>query len=168
MDRTPTFTGVDAYNASVATKSGTMRHGTVITRPLVRTHGDFHPFNVLFDANDDIVCLDTSRGSAGDAADDVTCLALNYPFFALAKKSAWAPAFSRLWYRFWERYLELSGDDRLGLVAAPFLAWRALVLASPVWYPEFPPEDRARLLSFAETALSTERFAPEAVEEMFR
>ena len=138
-----------------------------IPRPLVRTHGDFHPFNVLFDARDELVLLDASRGCAGEAADDVTCMALNYPFFALEREDAWS-RFSVLWYRFWSRYLELSNDEGILRVAAPFLAWRALVLASPVWYPKLSANARERLLAFAETALSAEAFAPESVERMFR
>lgn len=138
-----------------------------IPRPLVRTHGDFHPFNVLFDARDEPVLLDASRGCAGEAADDVTCMALNYPFFALERADAWS-RFSVLWYRFWARYLELSRDEGVLRVAAPFLAWRALVLASPIWYPKLSGDARARLLAFAETALSAESFAPASVERMFR
>jgi aminoglycoside phosphotransferase (APT) family kinase protein len=138
-----------------------------IERPLVRTHGDFHPFNVLFDDADQPVLLDASRGCAGEPADDVTCMALNYPFFALERSGTW-PRFSVLWYRFWSRYLELSEDDGVLRVAAPFLAWRALVLASPLWYPKLSADARTRLLAFAESALSTEAFAPESVERMFR
>ncbi len=51
-------------------------------------------------------------------------------------------------------------------VAAPFLAWRALVLASPAWYPKLSSDARTRLLAFAETALSAEAFAPESVEDV--
>ncbi|MDX1631782.1 MAG: phosphotransferase, partial [Thermoanaerobaculia bacterium] len=48
-----------------------------------RTHGDFHPFNLLFREGTDFTVLDCSRGGAGEPADDVTCLSINYPFFAL-------------------------------------------------------------------------------------
>lgn len=137
-------------------------------RPLVRTHSDFHPFNVLFDEHGELVLLDTSRGSAGDAADDVTCLALNFPFFALEHEGAWHDVLSRLWYRFWRRYLERSGDAGVLDVAAPYLAWRGLVLASPVWYPELSPGSRSAILDFVEAALHAESFAPELVEGMFR
>lgn len=138
-----------------------------IERPLVRTHGDFHPFNVLFDAAGELVLLDTSRGSAGEPADDVACMALNYAFFALESPGGWKSAFSVLWSRFWSRYLELSGDAGVLDVAAPFLAWRGLVLASPAWYPNLPIEARSRLLGFVETALTAERFSPELVEGLF-
>ena len=43
---------------------------------------------------------------------------------------------------------------------APFFAWRALVLASPIWYPHITPADRERILAFAERALAAERFDP--------
>jgi hypothetical protein len=138
-----------------------------IARPLVRTHGDFHPFNVLLDASGDPLLLDTSRGSMGDAADDVTCMALNFPFFALERPNAWRDAFSVLWHRFWQRYSTLSGDVGMFEVAAPFLAWRGLVLASPLWYPALADDARARLLTFVEAVLKADRFSPDLAEAMF-
>ncbi len=136
-------------------------------RPLCRTHGDFHPFNLLFDEHGRLRLLDTSRGSLGDAADDVTCLALNYPFFALEQPEAWHGALSRLWFRFWERYLARSRDNELLDVAAPYLAWRGLVLASPVWYPSLGDAARSRLFDFIESALLTPRFEPESIAALF-
>jgi hypothetical protein len=137
-------------------------------RPLVRTHGDFHPFNVLLDPSGEPSLLDTSRGSMGDPADDVTCMALNFPFFALERVETWNGVFSVLWHRFWEHYLDLSGDSGLLEVAPPFLAWRVLVLASPRWYPQLGDDARGRLLTFAEAALTTDRFSPTLADAMFR
>jgi aminoglycoside phosphotransferase (APT) family kinase protein len=57
---------------------------------LRRTHGDFHPFNILFSDETSMTVLDTSRGSAGDPADDVAALALNYAWRGLVMAS---PAF---------------------------------------------------------------------------
>jgi hypothetical protein len=134
---------------------------------MARTHGDFHPFNVLFNDRLDLAVLDTSRGSVGDPADDVTCMAINFAFFALGQPGAWRDALQALWYGFWERYLALTGDDGVYDVAAPFLAWRGLVLANPKWYPELKVEDRERILGFVEKTLSAERFAPELADEFF-
>ncbi|HET9958197.1 MAG TPA: aminoglycoside phosphotransferase family protein, partial [Polyangiaceae bacterium] len=53
------------------------------TARLARIHGDFHPFNILFDDEDEPRLLDASRGCAGDPADDVVCLTVNYLFFGL-------------------------------------------------------------------------------------
>lgn len=136
-------------------------------RPLRRIHGDFHPFNLLFDDNGRLRLLDTSRGSHGDAADDVTCLALNYPFFALERPEAWHGVLSRLWFRFWSHYLARSADAELLDVAAPYLAWRGLVLANPVWYPSLSDSARSRLFDFIESVLEKPRFEPESVEQMF-
>jgi len=134
---------------------------------LSRTHGDFHPFNVLFDGQSKLSLLDTSRGSIGDPADDVTCMALNYAFFALGHPGAWREAFRQLWDGFWRRYSALRPDEDLYEVAAPFLAWRGLVLANPKWYPELGAGDRERLLSFVEHALSRPRFLPDSAGEFF-
>jgi hypothetical protein len=102
---------------------------------LSRIHGDYHPFNIVFDDRSALTLLDSSRGSCGDPADDVTCLAINYVFFAIEKPALWRTAFRELWTRFWRTYLAGSGDRELLGVAAPFLAWRGLVVCNPVWYP---------------------------------
>ena len=52
-------------------------------------------------------------------------------------------------------------------VVAPLLAWRGLVLASPVWYPDLAVADRERILGFVEAALARPRFSPSLAEEFF-
>jgi hypothetical protein len=134
---------------------------------LRRTHGDFHPFNVLFDDDSELAVLDTSRGSLGDPGDDVACMAINYAFFALGQPGAWRDALQALWYGFWQRYVAVTRDDGVYDVVAPLLAWRGLVLASPIWYPDLAAEDRERILGFVETALARPRFSPSLAEEFF-
>jgi hypothetical protein len=138
------------------------------TPRLARIHGDFHPFNILFDSGSQLRVLDTSRGSRGDPADDVSCLAVNFVFFALDAPGSWQAAFSRLWFELWDRYLAATRDSELLEVVAPFLCWRILVLACPVWYPNLSSEARRRLLGFAEAALRAERFDPKLAERVFQ
>ena len=130
---------------------------------LRRTHGDFHPFNVLFtDEGTSLAVLDTSRGSEGEPADDVACLAINYLFFGLALP---LPRFERTFARLWDAFFEGYGaadDDELFAVLAPFFAFRALVLASPLWYPELPASERDRVHGFAERALASPRVERDA------
>ena len=116
------------------------------THRLRQVHGDFHPWNILFRDGADFSVLDRSRGEWGDAADDVTCLTLNYLFFSLQRSGKLEGAFEKLWRRFWERYLERSGDRELLEVAAPFIAFRALVMANPMWYPTLDAALRAKAL----------------------
>jgi hypothetical protein len=126
---------------------------------LRRTHGDFHPFNIVFRTFDgEPRLLDASRGSEGDPADDVACLAINYLFFGVGHPG-WPSGLGRLWDRFWQTYLAGDRVDVLAAVA-PFFAWRALVLASPKWYPHLSADDRGRILAFAERVLAAERFDP--------
>jgi len=134
---------------------------------LVRIHGDFHPFNVLFDERSELRLLDASRGSAGDAADDVTAMAVNYLFFALDQPTSWSSAFEPLWRRFWTEYVQQSRDAALFEVVAPFLAWRCLVLANPVWYPQLPPSAREKLLNFVVRSLRATTFDPDSANEIF-
>jgi aminoglycoside phosphotransferase (APT) family kinase protein len=128
------------------------------TQRLCQVHGDFHPWNLLFREGADFSVLDRSRGEWGEAADDVTCLALNYLFFSLQRSGRLEGAFEKLWRRFWERYLERSGDAQLLEVAAPFIAFRGLVMANPLWYPALDGKLRRRLLEFVLQVLSQERF----------
>jgi aminoglycoside phosphotransferase (APT) family kinase protein len=134
------------------------------THRLARIHGDFHPFNLLFDG-DRLGLLDASRGCAGDPADDVTALAVNFPFFALAHPGSWARGFAPLWRRFWQRYLAGSSDELLE-VAAPFFAWRAAVVCCPRFYPDLAPAARSTLLELAERALAAPRFVPEWADQV--
>jgi hypothetical protein len=134
---------------------------------LARTHGDFHPFNVVFGAGRDFTLLDASRGCLGDPADDVACMAVNYVFFALEHRAAWRHGLAPLWRRFWAAYLDATHDDGLLGVAAPYLAWRCLVLGCPAFYPSLAPASRDALLRLAERALDAPRFEPRDVEELF-
>lgn len=134
---------------------------------LARTHGDFHPFNIVLGADDRLALLDASRGCLGDPADDVTCLAINYVFFALAEPACWERGLGLLWRRCWQRYLALRRDLELLEVAPPFLAWRALVIANPLWYPTLPAACRDALLGLAERALDAGRLEPESAEALF-
>jgi hypothetical protein len=131
------------------------------------THGDFHPFNVVFDEGTDFALLDASRGGAGDPADDVTSMAVNFPFFALDRPEAWRAGLRALWLRFWDTYLAGSGDGELLGCAAPFLAWRALVLANPSFYPHLAAPARDRLLGFVERVLDAPALDVAAADEMF-
>ena len=127
---------------------------------LRRTHGDFHPYNILFREGDDFSVLDASRGGAGDPADDLAALTINYVFGKVVYPGAWREGLAPVWEEFWTTYLGGSGDREVLSVIPPFLAWRALVVASPIWYPSIAPEARDALLSFAEKALDEGRLDP--------
>jgi len=99
------------------------------THRLRQVHGDFHPWNLMFREGTDFSVLDRSRGEWGEPADDVTCLTLNYLFFSLQRAGRLEGDFERLFRGFWARYLERSGDLEMLEVAAPFFAFRALVMA---------------------------------------
>lgn len=127
---------------------------------LRRTHGDLHPFNIVFAPGSATPqLLDTSRGTEGDPADDVACLGVNLLFFGLSHRGAWSSGLGVLWDRYWTKVLA-THDDALLDVLAPWFAWRILVLANPTWYPRVTEEERGLLLSFAERLLAAPRFAP--------
>jgi hypothetical protein len=133
---------------------------------LTRTHGDFHPFNIVFDG-DTPTLLDASRGGCGDPADDVTALAVNFVLFALDAPAAWKHGLGVLWRHLWHRYLAERPDRELMEVAPPFFAWRALVVANPAFYPRMTAPARDKLLGFATELLDEHALDPRWAEELF-
>jgi streptomycin 6-kinase len=128
---------------------------------LRQVHGDFHPWNILFRSAAEFSVLDRSRGEYGDPADDVASLTLNYLFFSLQRSARLEGALETLFCRFWDRYLEKSGDREMLEVVAPFLAFRGLVMASPLWYPALPEAVRRKLQTFIVNVLESESFDPQ-------
>lgn len=132
---------------------------------LRQVHGDFHPWNILFREGTEFGVLDRSRGEYGDAADDVTSISMNYLFFGLQRSGTLEGAFEELFLRFWRRYLEKTGDEEMREVAAPFFAFRGLVMASPLWYPKLDGGVRRKLLNFVVAVLESDGFEPERANE---
>jgi aminoglycoside phosphotransferase (APT) family kinase protein len=129
---------------------------------LAQVHGDFHPFNVLFERDGALHTVARSRGAWGEPADDVAAMAINYLFFSLQRSDTLSAPFEQLWNIFWNSYLSRRNDPELLTVIAPFFAWRALVLASPLWY-NVADSVRLTLLTFARAVLQDEIFEPAMV-----
>lgn len=132
---------------------------------LTRTHGDFHPFNIVFGDDATFTLLDASRGACGDPADDLTALAVNFLLFAA--DGGWKAGLGELWQRWWTGYGTARGDRALLDVVPPFLAWRTLVVCCPRFYPDLAPAARDRLLGFAERVLDAGRLDPAWADEVF-
>ncbi|MBM4123463.1 MAG: aminoglycoside phosphotransferase family protein [Nitrospira sp.] len=130
---------------------------------LAQVHGDFHPWNVLFRCGTDFSVLDRSRGEWGEPADDVTAMTINYLFFSLCRWGRLQGPFEVLFREFWERYLAASRDRAVLECAAPFFAFRGLVIASPLWYPKLSLQVRRSLFNFIQNVLAEERFDPAEV-----
>jgi hypothetical protein len=135
------------------------------TRRLSRVHGDFHPWNILFRQGTSFSLLDRSRGEWGEPADDVAALAVNYLFFGMRREDELgdlgvAEPFRILFHRFLLAYVGASGDYEVFETLPPFLAFRALVLAHPRWYPDLSDAVRGQLLHFARCMAVSARFDP--------
>lgn len=138
------------------------------TGRLSQVHGDFHPWNVLFRKGQDFAVLDRARQEWGEPADDVTAMTINYLFFSVRRWGDLRGPFERLFRLFWERYLEGTGDAGVLETAAPFFAFRGLVIASPVWYPALDLGVRRALFNFIENVLGQSRFDPSSVNEYLK
>ena len=132
---------------------------------LRQVHGDFHPWNILFETDGEFHVLDRSRGEWGEAADDVSCLTVNYLFFSLQRSGRLEGNFQTLFDRFWSRYLEATSDREMLSVVAPFFAFRGLVIASPVWYPDLSEPVRRAIFAFIRNVLDSETFDPACVNQ---
>jgi hypothetical protein len=137
------------------------------TKRLCMVHGDFHPWNVMFRKGTDFTVLDRSRGEWGEAADDVSAMTINYLFFGLLKSDGKEvdSDFKRLYELFFRVYLEKTRDYELLEVIQPFYAFRGLVVASPVWYPNITVDTRRKLFHFIHNVLDAEEFDYEGVSK---
>lgn len=138
------------------------------THRLRRVHGDFHPWNVLFREGVDFTVLDRSRGEYGEPADDVAAMTINYIFFSLRKHGELRAGFRELFNLFFKEYLDATGDEELLETIQPFYAWRALVVASPIWYPTLPRQVREDLLRFSMNVLKSDKLNIEDVDSYLR
>ncbi len=136
------------------------------THRLSQVHGDFHPWNILFQDGIQFRVLDRSRGEWGEPADDVTSMTINYVFLSLQKHGSLQSTFERMFLRFWEKYLSAGNDTEILQTVQPFYAWRSLVLANPVWYPRLPVPVREQLFRFINNILAETTFDPERVNDL--
>ncbi len=132
---------------------------------LAQIHGDFHPGNIWFKDNADFILLDRSRGPWGEPADDVTALAINYIFFSVKKFGDVRGAYLEGLNLFFEEYKKTSGDTEITEVVAPFFAFRAAVVANPVFYPDLSAEARKKIFRFTNSILSVDNFEALRVNE---
>jgi len=88
---------------------------------------------------------------------------MNYLFFSIQRFGRMEGVFESLFKRFWSRYLKTTGDREMLEVCAPFFAFRGLVMAHPVWYPNLSEEARSKLFNFIEAVLNTDTFQPDGV-----
>ncbi|MBN1626439.1 MAG: aminoglycoside phosphotransferase family protein [Deltaproteobacteria bacterium] len=124
---------------------------------LSNVHGDFHPGNIRLE-KDDFTLMDRSRGTWGEPADDVSCLSINYLYYALKDCGRFEGPFAELFNLFWEDYIRNTGDDEMFEVVQPFFAFRALVISNPEFYPDESNLTRRKLFNFGYSVLGERRF----------
>ena len=133
---------------------------------LSQVHGDFHPWNILFtEKSSSFKLLDRSRGEWGEPADDVCALSMNYIFYSLRKYHELHGPFLRLYNSFIEKYIASSKDPAIYEAMPLFYTFRALVIASPLWYPSLEDKTRRKIFNFAQNVLDAGTFDPEKVND---
>jgi len=137
------------------------------TARLCMTHGDFHPWNIMFREGADFTVLDRSRGEWGEAADDVSSITMNYLFYSLQKYGQLKGPFKEMFDLFFNNYIEKTGDMELLRVIQPFYVFRSVVVASPIWYPNLDPIVRTKIFNFINNILDSEEFDYKNVNSYF-
>jgi len=154
---------------------------------LCRIHGDFHPGNIWFTSKEtgieetaeshrrvtaspsppdiDFILLDRSRGPWGEPADDVTALTINYIFFSVKHHGEVKGPYLEGLKLFFDDYVRQTGDSEIYSVVQLFYAFRGVVVANPVFYPELTSEQRGLIFRFINNVLDSERFEVEKVNE---
>ncbi len=159
-------------------------------RRLCQIHGDFHPGNVWFkqdaecglqiadcgikseirnpQSGIDFVLLDRSRGPWGDAADDITALTINYIFFSINHSGKLVGPYLEAIKLFYDEYVEKTKDFEIYEIVAPFYAFRGIVVANPVFYPDITPENRRKIFNFVHGVLNDKSFNIDKVNEYIK
>ncbi|MEM2962394.1 MAG: aminoglycoside phosphotransferase family protein, partial [Candidatus Bathyarchaeia archaeon] len=110
-----------------------------------------------------------SRGEWGEPADDIAAMTINYIFFSLRYNDGeFTEPFTRLVEAFLDAYIGETDDEEILEVIQPFYAWRALVLASPLWYPDLPEGVRRRLINFIFQVLERPRIEVAEIPYLFQ
>ncbi len=136
-----------------------------LTHRLSQIHGDFHPGNIWFRNGEDFILLDRSRGPWGEPADDIAALAINYIFFSLRAHGDVRDSFLEGLKLFFNEYIRASGDGDITRTVALFFAFRAAVVANPLFYPDVSPDVRERLFGFTHNVLDADVFEADRVNE---
>jgi len=124
---------------------------------LCRIHGDFHPGNILF-YKDKFTVLDASREEFGDPTDDLTALSINYLWYALQQNNRFSGIFIELFNLFWNNYLRKTNDKAISHIAPIFFAFRGVVVAHPLFYPNQSNETRKKIFKFIKNILKDKEF----------
>jgi aminoglycoside phosphotransferase (APT) family kinase protein len=139
-----------------------------LSRRLCKVHGDFHPGNIWFKNSREFILLDRSRGPWGDAADDITALTINYIFFSINNFGIVKGPYLEALKLFFKEYTERTGDSAICGVVALFYAFRGVVVANPVFYPDVTEENRRKIFNFVHNVLDDDSFKIEKVNEYLK
>ncbi|MEM7045173.1 MAG: phosphotransferase, partial [Pseudomonadota bacterium] len=113
------------------------------------THGDFHPWNILFRGDEDFTAIDKSRCHLNDPAIDVGAMLMSYLMLALWQGDWMQAPATQLARHFLRTYVDATGDDEILTTLPLYTAMRAAAAASPEFYPEMPETLREKAFDLA-------------------
>jgi len=125
---------------------------------LSQVHGAFHPWNILFQQDNEFTLLNRNRGEWGEPADDISALSMSFIYFSLHHHGTLRGVFRVLFDMFWDSYLQDTQDIELNRIIQPFYVRRALMMAHPVWHPALTTKTRLKLFTFIENILNEDWF----------
>ncbi|HYA26448.1 MAG TPA: hypothetical protein VEE82_00480, partial [Thermodesulfovibrionales bacterium] len=116
----------------------------------------------------DFILLDRSRGPWGEPADDVTALTINYMFFSIKYHGMVKGTYLEALKLFYDDYIEQSGDKEICSVVQLFYAFRGVVVANPLFYPDLTTKQRSTVFQFISNILDSERFEPHRINDYLK
>ncbi|MDX9973201.1 MAG: aminoglycoside phosphotransferase family protein [FCB group bacterium] len=126
----------------------------------VRSHNDFHPWNLILRPEGGVSAIDWDFPGYGERARDLGTLLPNYLYFALLKRGRFDGVCREIYRHVLNEYLCRSRDAEAADMARPFFAVACLILSHARWYPDLSGESRMLLRRLALGALDEEGPGP--------
>lgn len=109
-------------------------------RPVVISHNDFHPWNILFTKDNDLKIIDRDFPGYSEPARDLGTLLPNFLYFAFKNNGAFTGMCKEVSDYILTSYIEKSKDNEILEVIQPYLAMTCFILSNNQWYPDLDRE----------------------------
>jgi hypothetical protein len=129
-----------------------------MNRDIVKSHNDFHPWNIIFTKHKELKVIDKGFPGYSDPARDLGTLFPNYLYFALHKRNTFSGMCKFLLDYVLKRYIEKSRDDKVTEAIQPYFAMCCFILSNNKWYPDLNDDNRQYIREMGFHLLNSEIF----------